>query len=200
MRGGMAAAGARGAGICGRMRERPISMSATCVALLRGINVGGKNKLPMSDLRDLFTAAGCRDVRTYIQSGNVIFEADSAVIASLPDDVSRQIAARFGYRVPVVLRTADEMEAVLRHNPFLAEGVEEKTLYVLFLAGKPAADRIAALDPDRSPPNRFMVQGKEIYLHLPDGAGRTKLTNDYFDTKLATISTARNWRTVTTLF
>jgi uncharacterized protein (DUF1697 family) len=174
-------------------------MSVIRLALLRGINVGGKNKLPMNDLRDIFTEAGCRDVRTYIQSGNVIFRADPDIVAPLPGIIATQIAARFGYRLPVVLRTAEEIGDVIRHNPFLAEGAAEETLHVLFLAEQPSAHNRESLDPDRSPPDAFIVRGQEVYLRLPNGAGRTKLTNAYFDTKLATISTGRNWRTVTKL-
>jgi uncharacterized protein (DUF1697 family) len=170
------------------------------LALLRGINVGGKNKLPMSALHDLFASAGCRDVRTYIQSGNVIFRADPTVVASLPGVISMQIAERFGYRMPTVLRTAEQMGDVIRNNPFLTQGAPEDALHVLFLAGRPNARDIAVLDPDRSPPDTFVVRGQEIYLRLPNGVGRTKLTNDYFDTKLGTTSTGRNWRTVTKLF
>lgn len=175
-------------------------MSATYVALLRGINVGGKNKLPMSDLRDMFTEVGCRDARSYIQSGNVIFRADPAVVASLAGSVTARIAERFGYRVPVLLRTADEIGAVIRHNPFLAAGAAEETLHVVFLADRPSTRSVASLDPDRSPPDAYTVHGREIYLHLPNGAARTKLTTAYFDTNLATTSTVRNWRTVVTLF
>ncbi len=175
-------------------------MSATYVALLRGINVGGKNKLPMNDLLDLFVQAGCRDAQAYIQSGNVIFRADPEVVASLPGVISARIAERFGYRVPVLLRTDEEISDVIRHNPFIAAGAAEETLHVLFLADRPDAAGVDGLDPDRSPPDAFIVRGQEIYLRLPNGAGRTKLTNAYFDTKLATISTGRNWRTVTTLF
>jgi uncharacterized protein (DUF1697 family) len=174
-------------------------MAETYVALLRGINVGGKSKLPMSDLRDIFADAGCREVRTYIQSGNVIFQADRGVIASLPDAISAAIAARFGYRVPVVTRTMEQMDNVIRHNPFIAKGVPEDELHVLFLADQPSADQIDSLDPDRSPPDTFVVHGQEAYLRLPNGAGRTKLTNDYFERKLGTASTGRNWRTVTKL-
>lgn len=175
-------------------------MPATHLALLRGINVGGKNKLPMNDLRDLLAAAGCHDVQTYIQSGNVIFCADATVVASLPDFITAQIAERFGYRVPVMLRTVAQLGEVIRHNPFIAQGAAEETLHVIFLAEQPHADRIAALDTNRSPPDTFIVRGQEIYLRLPNGAGQTKLSNAYFDTKLATTSTGRNWRTVTKLF
>ena len=172
----------------------------TYLALLRGINVGGKNKLAMTALRDLFVAAGCDEVQTYIQSGNVIFRADPAVVASLPTDISTRIAAYCGYRVPVVVRTAEQLGDAIGANPFIAAGAAEETLHVLFLADRPSAHSIAALDPARSAPDAFIVRGQEIYLCLPNGAARTKLTNDYFDSKLATVSTGRNWRTVTTLF
>lgn len=175
-------------------------MSATHLALLRGINVGGKNKLPMSDLRDLFTAAGCHDVQTYIQSGNVIFRADATVVTSLSDSITAQIAERFGYRVPIILRTVAQLDAVIQHNPFIVQGAAEETLHVYFLADQPGIDRVATLDTDRSPPDKFIVRGQEIYLQLPNGMGQTKLSNAYFDAKLATTSTARNWRTVTKLF
>lgn len=175
-------------------------MATTYLALLRGINVGGKNKLPMKELRELFAAAGCQDVRTYIQSGNVLFRASREVAAMLPDTIRAGIQERFGLRVPVVLRTVAEMEAVIRENPYPDEDAGSRHLHVVFLADRPDESRVAQLDPDRSPPDTFVVRGKEIYLHLPNGAAETKLTNAYFDAKLGTISTGRNWRTVNTLF
>jgi len=175
-------------------------MSVTYVALLRGINVGGKNKLPMKDLVEMFVEAGCGNVRTYIQSGNVIFSAAPGASARLPDLIAARISKRFGYKIASVLRTAEQIGKVISNNPFLNAGVTEEKLYVLFLAGLPASRRIEELDPDRSPPDAFKVRGQEIYLRLPNGAGRTKLTNQYFDSKLGTTSTARNWRTVTRLF
>jgi len=166
------------------------------VALLRGINVGGKNLLSMKDLAGMFETAGCRDVRTYIQSGNVVFSATAAVVPKLPDSITKAVETRFRFRVPVVVRTAEELARVCRANPFLKTGVDEKWLHVYFLADVPGAAAIAALDPNRSAPDVFHVHNREIYLHLPNGMGRTKLTNAYFDSKLATISTARNWATV----
>jgi uncharacterized protein (DUF1697 family) len=94
----------------------------------------------------------------------------------------------------VVLRTAEQLAAAVRDNPL--SGIPPEMLYLYFLAGQPDAARVAQLDPNRSKPDAFIVRGREIYLHLPNGAGRTKLTNAYFDAKLAVISTARNWRTV----
>lgn len=167
----------------------------TWVALLRGINVGGKNPLPMKELAGIFADSGCENVRTYIQSGNVIFDpgrrqSDVAAI------VSREIKRRFGYSIPVVLRTSEEVAEVIRQNPFLASGADPKALHVYFLAQPPMATAIAGLDAGRSKPDVFHVSGREIYLHLPNGMGRTKLTNAYFDSKLATTCTARNWATI----
>ena len=170
--------------------------SAAYVALLRGINVGGKNMLPMRELAALFTAAGCRDVKTYIQSGNVVYKASPEVAGTLPGVITEAILQRFGLRVPVVTRTAAALQAVVAGNSFLAAGGDPETLFVAFLADAPAVERVAQLDPQRSPPDQFVVLGKEIYLCFPHGVGRTKLSNAYFDGKLATVSTVRNWRTV----
>jgi len=167
----------------------------THVALLRGINVGGKNPLPMKDLVRIFEAAGGRNVRTYIQSGNVIFEG-AASAPKIAEAVAKSISKQFGYRVPVILRTAEQLLATIRGNPFLAKGVDHKWLHVYFLAETPSTACCATLDAKRSAPDVYEVRGQEIYLHLPNGMGRTKLTNAYFDSKLSTVCTARNWATV----
>jgi uncharacterized protein (DUF1697 family) len=169
------------------------------VALLRGINVGGKNKLSMADLASIFVDAGVTNVRTYIQSGNVLFEASSKAASGVPRAVATTIGARFGYRVPVVLRSASELRSALEGNPFLARGLPADELLLAFLADAPSTARVAALDPTRGAPDAFEVRGREIYLHLPNGLGRSKLTNDYFDRALGTTSTVRNWRTVEAL-
>jgi uncharacterized protein (DUF1697 family) len=171
----------------------------TYIALLRGINVGGKNRLPMKDLADLFVDAGCADVETYIQSGNVVFRARATVARAIAPAVEGAIVKRFGLRVPVVTRTAVELSTVARKNPFFASGVEADKLHVAFLAEAPSTSRAAALDPRRSAPDELVVRGRDIYLHLPQGAARTKLTNAYFDSALKTVSTIRNWRTVLAL-
>jgi uncharacterized protein (DUF1697 family) len=174
-------------------------MLTTYLALFRGINVGGKNKLPMKDLKTIFIAAGCEDVRTYIQSGNVIFRASSDVSGSLPGLIPAKVADDFGHRPPLILRTTGQLRDVVANNPFLAQGLPEDTLHVMFLADPPVPRRVDDLDPDRSRPDAFLVRGQEAYLHLPNGVADSKLTNVYFDSKLATISTGRNWRTVTRL-
>ncbi len=169
------------------------------IALVRGVNVGGKNKLPMADLRAIFAIAGCEAVETYIQSRNVVFEAEAALAARVPTLIASGIEERFGYRVPVVVRALNELRDVVTANPFLDSVDDTKTLHVAFLPETPDGDRVALLNPDRSPPDAFTVRGSEIFLHCPDGLARTKLTNSYFDSKLAATSTVRNWRTVLTL-
>jgi uncharacterized protein (DUF1697 family) len=166
------------------------------VALLRGVNVGGKNMLPMKELAGMFATAGCGEVATYIQSGNVIFCAEDKVAKKLGGVIALQIEKQFGLKVPVVLRTAAELEAVIRGNPFLKAGVAEEMLHVSFLADRPGAELVAGLDAERSVPDEFVVVGREIYMKLVKRVSDTKLTNAYFDSKLKTVSTVRNWRTV----
>ena len=111
--------------------------------------------------------------------------------SELRGELESGIQQRFGFAVPVVLRTREELQVVLHANPF-AEGES----HVMFLADLPIPGKIATLDPNRSPGDTYTVMGREVYLHLPNGAGNSKLTNAYFDAKLATVSTARNCRTV----
>jgi uncharacterized protein (DUF1697 family) len=169
---------------------------AKYVALLRGINVGGKHILPMKHLSGIFSNAKCGDVRTYIQSGNVIFSAPAGGVEKIPQLIAKSIESQFGFPVPVILRSSDEIARVLRDNPFLKAGASEKALYVYFLADHPAKTAVAKLDPKRSVPDEYRVVGREIYMHLPNGMGRSKLTSAYFDSQLSTVATARNWATV----
>jgi len=154
---------------------------STYVALLRGINVGGRNLLPMRALEAIVSEAGGRAVRSYIQSGNVLFEATEARARRMPALVAAAIAGRFGLSVPVVLRSARELRALVRANPLAAGGAEAAALHVAFLLTRPAP---------------AAVRGREIYLSLPNGVARTRLTTGYFDARLGTTCTVRNWRTV----
>jgi len=178
-----------------RTSSGPAQNRPTHVALLRGINVGGKHIIPMKSLASLFESSGCSRVATYIQSGNVVFTADAALVTRLATDLPKLIGRTFGFEPVVVIRTRTAFAKVVRNNPFLATGIDTATLHVGFLAAKPSAKRIAKLDPDRSPGDAFAVRGREIYFHLPNGMGRTKLTSAYLDSALGTTCTARNWRT-----
>lgn len=152
--------------------------------------------MPMKALAAMFAEAGCKEVRTYIQSGNVVYSASAAVARRVASTVAGAISERFGFDVPVVTRTAAEMEAVDANNPFPKRGSDKKTLHVGFLKDRPTRGKVAALDPDRSPPDEFAVRGAEVYLYLPKGMARTKLTSQYFDSILGTTITVRNWNTV----
>ena len=166
------------------------------MALLRGVNVGGKNRLPMRDLAALFAKAGAEEAETFIQSGNVVFRARPRVAARLPETVAAAIFERYGHRTPILTRTVAELAELVRANPFAKAGVDLATLHVAFLRDPPSAERVAALDAARSPPDEFLVRKREIYLRLPNGVARTRLTNAWFDSALATTATLRNWRTV----
>lgn len=172
---------------------------STMVALLRGINVGGRNSVPMKELRTELTAMGLTDVATLIQSGNVVFGAPQRAGARLAEAIADRVEEVFKVHPTVMLRSVDELEAVVANNPFHEPGVDSAKLHVAFLAKQPTAKAVARLDPDRSPPDAFAVHGKEIYLQLPNGIGRSKLGGDFFESRLGIPATTRNWRTVTKL-
>jgi uncharacterized protein (DUF1697 family) len=178
---------------------RPTSAAGVRVALLRGVNVGGANKLSMADLRAAFEKAGCVDVETVIPSGNVVFAASHATARDAPRVVAELIRGRFGVTTAIVVRSAAAMREIAESNPFIRAGADPAELHVMCLSSRPNAADVAALDPRRSPPDEFILRGSEIYLRLPNGVARSRLTNAYFDKALRTIGTARNWRTIVRL-
>lgn len=170
--------------------------AALHVALLRGINVGGKNKMSMRELAAIFEESGCGEVRTYIQSGNVVFMASPSVARKVPATVTQVIHDHIKQHIPVILRTESELRSVVRSNPFLKVGADPRSLHVAFLQSVPRASRARGMDPERSPGDSFQLRGRELYLRLPNGTARTKITNAWIDSQLETTSTIRNWRTV----
>jgi uncharacterized protein (DUF1697 family) len=171
---------------------------ATYVVLLRGVNVGGNRPLPMAALRDVLTAAGHADVRTYVQSGNVVLRTRASA-SSVAAGVRGLIAEEFGMDVPTVVRTAAEMAEVAAHNPFVRPGADPaRQLHVAFLEDRPTPAGAAALDPRRAAPEELHVRGREVYLWCPDGFGRSKVMVGV-ERALGTAATVRNWRTVTEL-
>ena len=168
------------------------------VALLRGINVGGKHRLPMKDLVRVLEGEGCTGVRTYIQSGNAIFE-HAGKAKELQGRLAQAIEAEFGFAVPVVIRGAAQWRKLAGAHPFLAEGVDPAQIAVGFLSAKPTAQAARSLDPERSPGDRLQLSGSELYLHFPNGIARTKLTSAYLDRCLGVTCTVRNWKTVSKL-
>ena len=174
-------------------RERRSTRLPRFVGLLRGINVGGKNKLPMGELRTLFESLGHSEVSTFIQSGNVIFTGNEPVT---PKQLETAIASRFGFEITVVLRTPTELERVVKGNPF--PSVDPSKLHVGFMAEKPPGAAVAKLERERFRPDGFAIRGAELYLHLPNGMARTKLPG-YLDRQLKIPTTVRNWSTVNRL-
>jgi uncharacterized protein (DUF1697 family) len=166
----------------------------TYVALLRGVNVGGKNRVAMPKLRSSLAELGLEDVVTYVQSGNVVFRSPSR--KGVETRIGKLIADEFGLEIAVLVRTPAELAKIAKANPFRKHEQDPLKLHVVFLSGKPAVKAVAGLDPDRSPGDEFNVEGSEIYLHLPNGSGRSKLTIDYFERRLGVKATARNWKTV----
>lgn len=170
------------------------------IALLRGVNVSGQRPVPMAGLRECIKPALFSNVRTYLQSGNLVFESTAASTSTLKDELERCIKRRFGFPVLVVLRTAQELAAVSKRNPFLKQSsIDKQKLYVTFLSEAPAQRARANLDRFKGGPEHFELIGKEIYLYYPLGFGRAKLSNNMFERLLSVDATTRNWNTVTRL-
>jgi uncharacterized protein (DUF1697 family) len=168
----------------------------TWVALLRGINVGGNNRLPMRDLAAILVDVGARDVSTYIQSGNAVFTADAGDGRDLATRIGEAIGERHGFVPHVLLVTADALQRAIEANPFREAESEPRTLHLFFLDTPPRAPDLDGLEAVRGPTERFALDGAVLYLHLPDGLGRSKLALKA-ERLLGVPATARNWTTVT---
>lgn len=166
--------------------------------MLRGINLGPNRRVPMAELRALFTEAGYADVRTYLQSGNVVLST-SLPGAQLEDEARRLISERFGFDVPVIARTGEELAAVVKLNPLADVATEPKRYQVSFLSAEPAADVIGALRALAADSERLVAHRRELYAWHPDGVARSKLWNALAGKGLGVTATARNWTTVTAL-
>jgi uncharacterized protein (DUF1697 family) len=176
---------------------------ARFVALLRGVNVSGHNPMSMADLRSLLETLPAAEVATYLQSGNVVFSSEAADPDALADAIASRIRSETGLEVTVLVRTAEEFARVARANPFLAGDPDGDGpgLHVTFLTEPPEDSRVASLTSavDAYAPDSFRIVERQVYLHCPNGYGRTKLNNSFFEKKLARPATTRNWRTVTAL-
>jgi uncharacterized protein (DUF1697 family) len=171
---------------------------ATWVVLLRGINVGGANRLAMADLRKLMTDLGHTGVSTYIQSGNALITSSREDRSEMAAEICEGIAANFGPVVSAVLRTPEELLASLAANPFSRE-LNGTRVLITFFSEAPKPDDVAQLERDRFLPDRFEVIRSEMYSYYENGAGRSKMTLDYFEKRLHVRGTARNLNTVAKL-
>jgi uncharacterized protein (DUF1697 family) len=171
---------------------------ATLVAFLRGINVGRNNRIPMAELRTLLAAAGFEDVRTYLQSGNVVLARDSTA-ATVARELERLVADRFGLEIPVVVRTRAELAKVVRANPLGSVATDPKRYLVSFVAEKLDAGARRKLEAATAEPEQLVVRGRELYSWHPDTIARSKLWALLAGRSLGVTTTARNWSTVTKL-
>jgi uncharacterized protein (DUF1697 family) len=170
----------------------------TQIALLRGINIASHNRVPMADLREHLSGLGFGDVRTLLQSGNVVLDADVAP-DRLASDLERELAERFDVRSPVVVRTREQLAAVVALDP-LREMVREDRLYqVSFLSAEPSPEAIEKIAAAELEPERFVHDGREIYAWHPNGIHSSPLAKLLSDKRLGVIATARNWKTTVKL-
>ena len=169
------------------------------VALLRGINLAGRTRVGMAELRRLFTDLGHADAQTYLQSGNVVFTSSSRSPDRLARDIEKRIADQLGLPVEVLLRSAHELAGVAAGNPFSAEEDDPSKLHVTFLADRPGSRTAKQFAAPAGEPARFAILGREVFLHCPQGYGRSKLSNAYIERKLDVRATTRSWKTVSRL-
>ena len=167
------------------------------IAILRGINVSGQRMIPRKELQSLMETLPFRQVRTYIQSGNVLFQAEATATRELAEHISGKIFDRYRFRVPVIIRTAGELEEALDRNPFLQQStLETDKLHVTFLADQPSQARIDQVSNQAYEPDKCHISGREVFLYCPQGYGRSKLNNAFFEKKLGVTATTRNLKTV----
>lgn len=166
----------------------------TIIALLRGINVGGRNKLPMKELKELLKELGLVNIQTYIQSGNVVFQTNESHLEELSKKIKSAIDAQFGFEPAILLLTKEQFLENLAHNPYPEAETEPKTLHLFFLSAPAAQAEIDKLDRLKKDTERFTLTGEVFYLHAPEGIGRSKLAAQA-EKALGVPVTARNWRT-----
>ncbi|MFA6901708.1 MAG: DUF1697 domain-containing protein [Gallionellaceae bacterium] len=172
----------------------------TCIALLRGINVSGQKAIRMAGLQASLSALGLADVRTYLQSGNVVFRAEKADAGRLAAAIRARIAQDFGHEVAVLVMTAAQLDQIANANPLWPkDGGDEKLFYCTFLFEPVAASRFKALQLPAAEGEQALLAGNAVLLHCPHGYGKTKLNNNYFERALGVAATTRNWRTVLAL-
>jgi uncharacterized protein (DUF1697 family) len=167
------------------------------IALLRGINVSGNNVIKMADLIKSFEKINFRNIKTYVQSGNVIFDYELIETAKLENKIEENISQTFGLSVKTIVRTSDELMEIINNNPFTKEqNVEFDKLHITLLSEEPEPTLVSALNINKEKNEIFKVISREVYLYCPNGYARTKLNNTMFEKKLNTSATTRNWKTI----
>lgn len=172
----------------------------TYLTLLCGINVSGQKKITMNELKRLFESLNYENIKTYIQSGNVVFSQDEIKEEEHVRLVEKKIAEKYGFEVTALLRSYPELVEIVECNPFINQrGISMDKLHVTFLAATPQPDYHDKIKDFVYDSDQFILSGKEIYVYCPDGYGKTKLNNAFFEKKLHVKATTRNWKTINEL-
>lgn len=171
---------------------------AKYISILRGINVGTGRKVPMADLKKLCENLGLKNVQTYIQSGNILFElAEPETIPMLENRLQQAFSGTFGFDIPVIIRSAEEWTESISQNPFLKEeNVDIDRLHLTFLKELPKPELLEKIRLFQFLPDRYEIIGKDVFIFCATGYGTSKLTNPFFESKLKVQATTRNWKTV----
>ncbi len=167
------------------------------ITMLRGINVSGQKKIKMDELRKLYESLDFEQVRTYIQSGNVIFNTNLSDLSEIVKMIEKQIVLKLGYNVTAVIRTREELSDIVKKNPYFDKDLSK--VHVTFLSENQIKYSEEEILKAKDEMEEFQIVDKEIYLFLPNGSGRTKLTNNFFERKMGVKATTRNWNTTTKL-
>jgi uncharacterized protein (DUF1697 family) len=174
---------------------------STYIALLRGINLGGHKIVKMEQLRKALAELGFEDVKTYIQSGNVVFRAPAQAAKDFAKNIEEKVQRRFGFPVAVQVKTAEEVGEVIRNNSLAKEkGLDPAKLHVTFLSCAPEKNALKMLDAIAAAPDQFRCSGQAVYLHCPNGYHETKVNNNVLEKMLKVGATTRNWKTVNQLY
>ena len=171
------------------------------IAILRGINVSGQKKIKMDQLRSMMEELNFHNIQTYNQSGNNTFYYKKVKTETVEKLIKKKIFDVFGFNVTVIVRNPEEIKEVLENNPFLKDKKKDITkMYVTFLSDKPLKENINKLKEYNYSPEEYLISGKDIYFYTPNGYGRAKMNNNFFENKLKVSATTRNWKTVNKLF
>lgn len=166
------------------------------ISVLRGINVGGNRIIKMEALREMYRQLGFEEIQTFIQSGNVIFRYKKTGTKELEEKISFRILADFGFEVPVIVLEMEELENLVSSNPFAGEeGRNISSMHITFLSEMPVGEKLDKIGAELCRNDEFRVRDKVIYLYCPEGYGKTRLTNGFFENRLNVNATTRNWKT-----
>jgi len=169
---------------------------ATYISILRGINVSGHKMIKMDALRQMYSGMGFKNVQTYIQSGNVIFQNKTTGTQKLENKISEKIIEHFSFEVPVIVKEFDELKEIVKGNPFINDNSKDTAhLHVTFLSAQPEKNNIEKIITGEYNADELSISDKAIYLCCPKGYGNSKLTNAFFESKLKVMATTRNWKT-----